>query len=413
MCRHDGSVNLPVNHFTDVSTNSITAMRGFSLIEIILAFAISTIVFVSVFEFVTVSKVHGAIAADRLHESFTQFEYGRKICSISDVQIDRLSIGESMSLQSIISSTTPITSMHIVGGRIILTTDSASTSEPDVYVLETATMKKEFSADIGPGIQDSILIGSSLVVANTSVNSHVKVLSVTLSDSGSLMLSEVQSIKISSLAQSGSLPKIFHMHGRTLMLGTEKNAGGGELFPMIISPSGIFTVSTSGLELGGQAHQSIEYKDSVLVSNAADPELRIYDAGLTEINSYDAPLTLGNGKSVFGSYPYVILGRTLGSGELSLLKWSATSSMELLDMKRTFGTVDFIQPVEGESARTNLVLFTANADAELQTWKLNDDRLEHMQSLNLPGRVTAYDCLNDSILAATIINTIPTLLWIR
>jgi hypothetical protein len=301
--------------------------------------------------------------------------------------------------------------MHYFGNDIfVFTTDSASTSQPDVFIMRQNVNVWELviSKDVGPGIQDSVLSFPYLYVANTSVNSHVKVLQI---DNNAII--EVQNIKIDSLAASNSMPRRLSVFGDHLMLGAEKSNSGGELFALPINhQNGKLSLPTHSIELGGQAHVARVIGKDLLIANSADPEMRVIDNNFLEKADYDAPLTLGNGKSVLSLYPYAVLGRTLGSGELTLLDIS-TTSIHSIDTNRTNGSVDALQSLAGGAPNLFMAL-TSNADKEIQFWNVGEDRTFHLESfINLPARTTSYLCFDKQIFVAVLINERPNLIILK
>ena len=393
--------------------------KGFSLIEIMIAFAIILIVFVAVFHFVSSLYVYNN-TIDRTHEVLPDFsyQYGEPYCMVGANNADIVFLTENqISFESYISTSTKITSIHhIAENNFLLTTDSASTSESDMFIFAIDIATKSIThiqhIDAGPGIRDSKLLDRYVYVANTSVNSHVKSFFIDMSATGTSMFKEISNIKLPTLALSSSLPKRLSIYDRQLILGSEKSNSGGELFVLPIdTDGGVRTVRTI-MELNGQAHQDISAYHSLYVANAGDPELKVFNQDFDELFSYDAPLTLGNGKSVVYIEPYIVLGRTLGSGELSLLRKTGTTT-KIFDTKRTYGTVDYLQRI----GDTLFLAVTGNEEKELQLWNIVQDKagakLQKQKEINIPGRVTSYTCVDSYMYMSLIIHNQPTLIWIK
>lgn len=376
--------------------------KGFSLIEIILALAISVIVFVGIFHFTAVLYV----GQERVEEEkYFSYAFGELYCLLGKTLENIQYNPEHIISFPNFSTSTKITSMHRIGSTVLLTTDSASTSESDIflYSITDGTSTLVSSIDVGPGIQDSKLLDKFLYVANTSINSHMKVIYIQGNAFNPLM-----SLKLPQLAINGALPKKLSILNNQLILGSEKNNNQPEVLVMPIGGDGTVGNPTNSIELDGQMNQALVGYGDVFIANAADPELRAYDKTFNEIFTYDAPLTLGNGKSVLYMHPYLIFGRTLGSGELSLLYYTSTTT-SVLDIKRTYGTVDYMQDIDEKYFLT----FTANEDKELQFWSLENDKLKHQKDINLPGRVTSYACTQEKIYISILINEQPKLLWLE
>lgn len=395
-------------------------IKGFSLVEIIIAFGIATIIFVSVFEFIAIVRVKTKTNQDKSVFNFTNYKYGEKICALENDTLQSFHITKQVNLSSFISTSTVISSIHQISpSEILLTTNSSSTTEPDIYIFniskqEDLDLSVKSSIDVGPGIEDSIMLGFYLYIANTSVNSHIKVFHIERMESN--IFTELINIKISTLGQSSSISKVLHMYNNQIFLGSEKSNTGGELFPLYINKLGTVIAPTSSLEIGGQVHSPVLFKNLLLVPNSSDPELRLYNNSLRLLATYDAPLTLGNGKSVLDKYPYIIFGRTIGSGELILLLFNqVNNNFAVKHTVRTFGSVDFLQNIfhDLETVNNLFIALTSNIDKEFQIWKIEDENLKIVQSINLPGRVTAFDCYKQNMIMSVNINNIPTLVWLE
>jgi prepilin-type N-terminal cleavage/methylation domain-containing protein len=391
--------------------------QGFSLIEIIVALAIALIVFIAVFQnaLSIYLKTTASIEPDPKYFSYA---YGEPYCELSKDFFKSDPLQHQVDFQEFFSSSTRVTSAHVIHGgeqpKLLVTTDSASTTEPDILVFDLdlvdGVAKLSNSIDIGPGIQDSKLLDHILYIANTSVNSHIKSFKADWNATGSVMFTELSNIRIGTLALSTSLPKKLSIFNGQLILGTEKSNTGGELFVMPMEQDGAVRTVTNNLEFGGQINQALQAYGQLHIANAADPELRVLNEDLSEYGTYDAPLTLGNGKSILYMNPYTVFGRTLGSGELSVLSGTSTA----LDIRRTDGTVDFLQSIEGSNANMFLAI-TANQDRELQFWSV--ETILHLAKLvlekyiNIPGRVTAYACDENRVYTFVFINNQATLIW--
>lgn len=393
-------------------------MRGFALPEVMIAMVIFLMIIAGVFQYV--DSIKHLDDQENIHSQteLSTYRYGVPVCNFSDDFVTHADIKEQIDMSGIVSTSTPITSIHeLLPGRVLITTDSASSSEPDVLMGTTVAgqFNLENSLDVGPGIYDSLYQDGLLYAANTSINSHAKVLKV------ADVISELQNIRLESLVPSYSMPRALMVWGNKLLIGTEKNNSGGEMFILNISTTtGLLEplVSTE-IELNGQAHQSSFIKDMVAISTASDPELRLYTKTISLAGSYDAPLTLGNGKTVLVMGSHIVFGRTLGSEELTLLQLqqlATTTVLTKLDTTRTNGTVDKINEITGTSYSA-FFTFTSNAQKELQFWKIeqyvNGFKFKNINSINLPARITAYTCNEEGIYAAVIINERPHILFIK
>lgn len=393
--------------------------KGFNLIEIILALAVITLVFTAVFNFAATVYVRSQQV--ELPQNYFSYNYSEPLCvlkgNIDDVQLS----AQNISMAPYISTSTRVTSIHGLGNNMfIVTTDSASTTESDIFLFNisinnssSANLSLISSIDVGPGIQDGKLVGDFLYVANTSVNSHVKSFRVDASATGTDVFTELSNIRIPSLAAGFSNPKKLSIYNRHLMLGSEKSNTGPEVFMMLIESDGSVRYVATTTELNGQLNQAMSAHEHVYIANAADPELRALDRLWREFFSYDAPLTLGNGKSILFLNPYMILGRTLGSSELSLLQANSTTTMVLATV-RTNGTVDYIQELKSKhDTRSRFVAITANEQKELQFWHIDTEQLTLDKNIDILGRVTAYTCDKDHMYLFVTSNNQTTLTWLN
>lgn len=389
--------------------------KGFNLVEIILALAVAIIVFVSIFNFVVTTYVRDT--QSNLLDSYFSYSYGEPYCglhrNINNVGL----LYQSISFASYISTSTRVTSVHFLNAdTFIITTDSASTTEPDIFIFSISTKTVAINLisfiDVGPGIQDGKMVGNILHVANTSVNSHVKSFYIDTWKDGVLMFKELSNIRIISLSLSASIPKKLSIYNNNLILGTEKSNTGPEVFVLPIESDGAVRYVSHTFELNGQLNQSLSAYEQLYIANAADPELRLINKNWQEFFSYDAPLTLGNGKSILYMYPYILLGRTVGSSELSLLRKNSTT-VDVLDTKRTNGTVDYIQSLSNNS----FLVITANETKELQFWNIQPPPLGPLltldRSIDILGRVTAYTCNQHILYIFMTSNNQTYLTWIN
>jgi hypothetical protein len=189
-----------------------------------------------------------------------------------------------------------------------------------------------------------------------------------------------------------------------LFIGTEKNNSGGELFVLPLDSNNIPKNSTSSLEIGGQVSDIYENGGNLYIANASDIELLVYDKDLNPIYSYDAPLSLGNGKSVYFSEPYIYLGRTVASFELFFLQIS-DNFLGFVNKYKAYGTVDFIQIVD-----QNILIISSAESKELQFFT---KKLDILKTMDLPFRVSTYNCFENTFLFAGLINNQSNILWLK
>jgi hypothetical protein len=305
-------------------------------------------------------------------------------------------------MSTYISTGTPITSMNIFHkDRLILTTNSASTSEADIFIFDFNSLNLISSLDVGPGINDSLLIDNTFYVLNTSVNSHVKTFKINPDNNSMFIISD---IKISELSESYSLPKKIYLYNKKILIGSEKNNSGGELFVLPLNEDNIPNSPAISIEIGGQVNSMYEDNNSLYIANASDTELFIYDKDFNLDKYYDAPLSLGNGKSVYFLNPHIYLGRTVSSFELFFIEIE-NDILNLIDKYKTSGSIDFIQKMD-----QYIVIFANSENKELQFFSYD---MNLKKTLDLPSRVNTYDCFQNTLLTAHIINNQSHILWLK
>jgi prepilin-type N-terminal cleavage/methylation domain-containing protein len=375
--------------------------KGFSLVEIIISIAILAIMFSFIFYFVSTINLKSLNIDNRPYMK-TGYNYSNKYCYLEDGQLERLSIIKDLDMSTYISTGTPITSINIFHkDRLILTTNSASTSEADIFIFDFNSLNLISSLDVGPGINDSLLIDNTFYALNTSVNSHVKTFKINFDNDS---MSIVSDIKISELSESYSLPKKIYLYNKNILIGSEKNNSGGELSVLPLDENNIPQSPIKSIEIDGQVNSIYEDNNYLYIANASDIELFVYDKDFNLDKYYDAPLSLGNGKSVYFLNPYTYLGRTVSSFELFFLDIK-DGILNLIDKYKTSGSIDFIQKID-----QYIIIFANSENKELQFFSHDMDL---KKTLDLPSRVNIYDCFQNTVLTAHIINNQSHILWIK
>jgi prepilin-type N-terminal cleavage/methylation domain-containing protein len=381
--------------------------KGFNLVEIIVSIAILAIVFSFVFYFVSSINFKNKNIKN-LPYLVKDYNYSNKYCHLKNNQLNNISQIQLIDMSQYISTSTSITSINIYQkNKMIITTNSASTSEKDIFIFDFSIVDDQINLNLvqaleaGPGINDALLHDNFFYVLNTSVNSHVKSFKINTTDSN---ISQIGDIKINELYTSGALPKKIYLYNKSLFIGTEKNNSGGELFVLPLDSNNIPKNSTSSLEIGGQVSDIYENAGNIYVANASDIELVVYDKDFYPIYFYDAPLSLGNGKSVYFSEPYIYFGRTVASFELFFLEIK-DNLLNFLSKNKAYGTVDFIQNID-----QNILIISSAESKELQFFTKN---LDILKTMDLPFRVSTYNCFENTFLFSGLINNQPNILWLK
>ena len=381
--------------------------KGFSLVEIIISIAILAIVFSFIFYFVSSINFKNKNINNKPY-MLSSYNYSNKYCHLKDGQLENISQTQLIDMSAYISTSTVITSINIYNkNKLILTTNSASTTEKDIFIFDFSVTDNQInlnliqSIEAGPGINDALLHDIFFYTLNTSVNSHVKSFVINPTDSNML---QIGNIKINELHTLGALPKKVYLYNNSLYIGTEKNNSGGELFVLQLDSNNLPKNGTSSIELGGQVNDIYENAENLYVANASDIELMVYDKNLNPIYSYDAPLSLGNGKSVYYSDPYIYLGRTVASFELFFLEIK-DNLLNFVNKYKAYGTVDFIQNVD-----QNILIILSTPSKELQFF---NKKLDLLKTIDLPFRVSSYNCFENTFLFSGLINNQSHILWLK
>jgi prepilin-type N-terminal cleavage/methylation domain-containing protein len=379
--------------------------QGFSLIEIIVSIALVAIIFSFMFYFVSSINQKNKIINKQPY-MLNDYNYSDKYCHLSEGQINTISLKQSMDMSPYISTSTPITSINIFNkNKLIITTNSASTTESDIFIFsfsensDTLDLNLLSQTDVGPGINDAVLHDNFLYVLNTSVNSHVK--SFKLENENLTYMNE---IKINELSASYALAKRIYLFNNNILIGSEKNFTGGELFLLPLNTENFLTYPTRSIEINGQVSGIHINQGLIYIANASDIELFVYDKDFNKLQEYDAPLSLGNGKAIYALEPYIYLGRTVASFELYFLEIK-DNVLNYINKFKLNGSIDFIQPIGKD-----LLFITSAENKELQFF---DQDLNTLKNVSLPGRVLSYNCFENSFLFSTIINNQPNILWLK
>lgn len=327
--------------------------------------------------------------------------FSKKTCRFIDENILReVFVAEPIQLDGL-----NIASGIVVRGNYIyLTTNSASTTEPDFYVIsikEKNNPKIISKLDTGPGLVSISVAGYMAYVANTSINSQAQAIDISNPYSPVLKWSFKAP---ESQGTSTVLGKSIVSDGSRIFLGTTKNVG-----------SELFSLSSDTGELQGQREINAGvnglYFDAInlYVTTPVDPELMVFDVSTSStfnlISQYDAPGGSGNGKSIELFNDNIFMGRTLGGKELSWLSYLNTnldappmSPQIALDNEQKIGaTVDGII-----SSNNTLYIITGHAQKELQVWKKDvyTKTLSPSQTIDLPSRAVGIGCSENYLYVA-------------
>ncbi len=309
------------------------------------------------------------------------------------------------------SSTTIATGIAINGENVYISTNSSSTTEPDIYMYETGSLFQNHSElinlqgtkDTGPGISSMDQFGAEIFYQNTGVKNQLGVLS--LRDLG---IQKTFTIPGSN-STTNPITKVFAQHGGKIFIGTEKS-----VLPEIQIFDEINNMQIGTIETNYGINDLFVSSTTLIVAGPRDPEIEVYDLSLLnsnssstsvlpKINTLDIPGGSGNGKLLQGVGSGLYIGRTKGGEELMKYSYAygrngtpdltIQDSFEELASTRIGWSIDEILVCE-----PYIFVFTADANKELQIFSTKDsvthkDTFTFVRAIDLPSRISAarYD----------------------
>lgn len=351
---------------------------------------------------------------DSTYQTFKHSMASNSICPTKS-QIDQVNATPVLFTLSNLdmSSTTIATGIAINGENIYFSTNSSSTTEPDIYMYETGSLLQNQSnsinllgtKDTGPGISSMDQFGAEIFYQNTGVKNQLGVLSLR-----DLSIQKTFTIPGSN-STTNPITKVFARHGGKIFIGTEKSVlpeiqifdeRNGNQIGTIETNYGIndLFVSSTTLAVAGPRDPEIEVYDlSVLSPNSSSSLISVFP----KIATLDIPGGSGNGKLLQGVGSGLYIGRTKGGEELMKYAYTygqnsspdltAQDSFEELASVRIGWSVDEILVCE-----PYVFVFTADANEELQIFSTKDsvtrkDTFTFVRAIDLPSRISAarYD----------------------
>lgn len=298
--------------------------------------------------------------------------------------------------------------MKARGHYIYLTADSATSSDADFYIADIKDPDNPLlvsKIDTGPGLRGLYLAGYTAYAANSSVNSQA--VAITFADP--LVPAVTWSFKVAgSHGTTTSVGKSIASDGARIYIGTEKST-----FPELFVVDALTHQEIAHAEIGAAVNGIYIDHFSIYIASPLNPELSIFpvplladttstgttpSALLLPINSYEAPGSTGNGKSLDVVNMNVYLGRTLGGNELIELVLGSTSAASLKKTKdaKIGATIDAMV-----ASKDYLYVLTANSGKEFQIWHRDASSSWSLSSfIDLPGRAVALSCAQGRIFVA-------------
>jgi hypothetical protein len=315
---------------------------------------------------------------------------GYKSCG--DFDLNRMHTTYYSSLDLGISTSTSATGIGSVGNTLFLSFDSSSTTDPDfgVYRIDGDMLQKISALDTGPGIVDMKIIGLTAFLANTSVHSQVQ--AIDISNELNPILIHTYTIPGSNSVISPISKKIF-VYKSTVFVGTEKS-----VLPELYSFD-IQTTQPLGYINTDYGINGMFVRDQKLyILSPKDPELEIFDIStssqFTKSSFFDAPQSLGNGRSLSSSGPHIFLGRSKGDDELY--------DISNLVHQHIGASVDHIQ-----STLNNIYTFTSLLEKRILSFNISTTSLTQTGVLSVPERINSVLCVNDGMFLTLQSTTTP------
>ncbi len=307
------------------------------------------------------------------------------------------------------STSTTVTGTAIIGNNIFLSANSASTTEPDLYMYSVTTslynrdgifdskpaVSLQKFQDTGPGISSLQIRGMYAISANTGVKSQVDIFRIQETSNTGVNINTNAIWNKDSYVIPGSnssttpLTKVVLYASGKIIVGTEKS-----VLPEIV----IFDIASrevlATLETNYGINDMILIGHNLVVAGPRDPEIEIYNLEtLQKVNQYDLLGGSGNAKvlGIFGDVLYV--GRTKGGDEFVMLQIDIRDDFKLTPVFNTKikWSVDTLLKY-GEYT----ILTTADEYNEFQLYRGNVSPTLVSQ-IDLPSRVSSATCFKNSI----------------
>lgn len=401
-----------------------TLRRGVSILEILIAIAVISLVFPpvfelffyfyrpaplqskgqSIFDYGSINKKH---TCDNLFDSYSG------VAGMTDsITAKSVTFKTRSELGLSTSSSATVTGVSVSSQNIFLSLNSSSTTEPDIYNVSTGQY-----ADTGPGITTLKQFGPYFIAANSGVKNQVQI--IRKDD-----LSVYKAFLIpGSNGNTNPITKSFTVARGLLFVGTEKS-----VLPEIF----IFDINTgqvvSSIETGYGVNDLYVLENLLFVASPRDPEVEVFDitylGNPQKVAVYDAPGGSGNGKVLEVQDNKLLLGRTKGGSELlslniitDITQGIAQDSSSTLPVfkfesyveQKIGWSIDKMASFRDSFSEDYLLLLTADSQKELQIYKYKTDthlaqsnrNYSLVYSYNLSSRPTDFVCSKNKLYVTT------------
>lgn len=289
---------------------------------------------------------------------------------------------------------------------LILGMNSATSSEPDIVILDNKNWQVLSTLNTGPGISSMVLQGHYLYLANTSVNGQFQV--VDISDPKSPYI--VSSLKIpgSSSLNSKLNPittsissNILPNNKARIFIGTQKSDL-GEIFIADFDGGNLSFVGT--YNTGAIVNDVFANESGLWATSPSDEEFLHYDKGGIKDYTFNADGQSGNGKRIDILNPDLkILGRTFGRDELVQIDGPS---------KKIGGTInDLLVNTDSKGGIQVLIIANISGSSIFQVWNTTQGKLDSLiKSVVLPVNANRMVCGENSIYIGTASTSMPIIL---
>lgn len=388
--------------------------KGFSFIEVILVLALSSVIILIFIQNISLSlkfrdnnpqvifsndNAHlisrGLQATNDFVFSDLQNSIGKRDCSIDN--LDNLNNIVVPPYEYINHG--EIVSLNILGNILLTGINSATSSDPDVVIVDTNNWKVLSSLNTGPGIAGMVLQGHYLFLANTSVNAQFQVIDISNTTAPLL----ISSLKIPGSTSSNSkrnpiATSISSNIDSRIYLGTQKSDL-GEIF--IADFNGVNLSYVGSYDTGSVVNDLFADGSGLWATSPSDDELFHYNASGTKDYVFNANGQSGNGKRVdIVGKDFKMLGRTFGHEELVQIDGPT---------QKIGGSInDLIINVDSNGKASVLILANIGGAPLFQVWGTANSKLDKLvKSIVLPASSNRIACGENTIFIGTASTTMP------
>ena len=359
-------------------------------------------------ETISIFEISNSLKQITVQESWDgNLNYHKGSFALNGYISDRRTDGIQNTCTIFASSSQPVTTTFLniddgnVGTSVVarnktvyLSANASTSSMPDLYVIDTSSTTPKILSflDTGPGISEITLSGNYVYAANESLKGQLQIIDVSNPSIPYL----VSSYKLpGTYSSSGAVGlSIFYYKGY-VYLGTKKSDT-QELWKIDVSDP-VHPFAVTSFEVNTSVNSIFAREGKVYLGTPINnDELMVldYSSGtLSVMGGFDAPGTVGNGKSIYQVGTTTYLGRTVDNGEFYILDTSSSSKISSL------GFATLKTSIESIFVSSGLALLATNATGkEFQEWNVNDPHNPMFQnSIDLGIKPTGISCDNNAV----------------